>query len=252
MKPAAKAPGTRIGRSVMPTKREIICPECGFRTEIAGKLSLVVCQQCRHRVKVEDKTVKGAFSDEIETGGIITIEEDAVLEPGAKLTGNDVMLRGKMKGGEIRACRRLILSERAEPDWKKIRFLDLQVEAGVELASETPIEGRHVEVLGLVRGELKLEGTLTIRPGGDVHGSLRAAGLELDDGGGITAQVDVNPDYAPEPEPRKPQRKPAAKKAAAKKAPVKKTSTRSAPVKKAPAKKAGPKPSSDDRKKGES
>lgn len=214
----AKAPGTRIGRSVMPSKREIVCPECDFVSEVTGKLALFVCQQCRHRLKLDDKNISGECEEDVETGGNITVEVDAVLKKGVHVTGNDIVLKGKMKGGSVRACRRLVIEEGAEPDWNNIRFRDLHIQTGYELQSGKVVRGRHVEVHGTYIGTMELDGCCTIRAGGCVRGKLKAAGLAVDDGGGLIAQLDISPDYAPKPEPKKPP----VKKAAGKKAPVRK------------------------------
>lgn len=201
--------GTRIGRSVMPSKREIICPDCGYAIQITGKLQLVVCQKCRARLQVKDETLTGAkcgedgWSDEIETGGTVTITQDALLA-GGSITANDIVLKGPQGNAELRACRRLFLHPGAEVDWTKTRFLDLEILEGVEIEAADKVKGRHLELHGALTGEVELEGSLTIHPTADMQGAVKASGLVVKEGGGLRAALDVNPEYAPEPEDPRP------------------------------------------------
>jgi len=191
--------GTRIGRSVMPTKREVICPACGVSTSVTGKVDLWVCTHCRHRMKLEDLTIPaGNWNNEVEIGGTVTIEPGAVLNGGI-LTANDIVLNGKMNGVELRACRKLVLGAEATPDWVRLKALDVELGPGVDLIPGKPIAGRHLNLHGKFSGNAVLEGTLTVHADGDFSGQLRAAGLVVEEGGGLRAQLDVNPEYAPPP-----------------------------------------------------
>lgn len=199
--PTARA-GTRIGRSVMPSKREIICPQCGYVSEVTGKLQLFVCQGCRHRMKLDDVTLpEGEWSGEIETGGNVVIPAGSILK-GGKIVANDIDLHGKMQGVEIRACRRLRVSSEASVDWVRVVMRDLELGAGVKLTPGRPLEMRHLLLRGSFCGNLRLSGTLTIHAEGDFSGEVRAAGLHVEEGGGLRASLDINPEYAPKPEPK--------------------------------------------------
>jgi len=196
--PPSKA-GSRVGRTVMPTKREIICPECGLPTEITGKVQLFVCNHCRHRMKLQDVEMpEGDWKDDLEVGGTVIVPTNATLA-GGKITANDIVLQGKMNGGEVRACRRLTMGADAKPDWVRLKTLDLELGAGVNLTPGKPIEGRHLNLHGKFSGNAILTGTLTVHADGDFSGKLRAAGLQVEEGGGLRAQLDVKPEYAPPP-----------------------------------------------------
>lgn len=198
--------GTRIGRSVMPTKREIVCPACGALSEMTGKLQLFVCTACKHRMKLEDVTLpEGDWSGEIETGGNVVIPAETRVMSG-KIVANDVLLQGKMAGAEIRACRRLTVEGKGQVDWVRVQLRDLEVGAGVRCTPGKAMEARHLIVHGIFSGNIRLEGTLTVRACGDVSGQVRAAGLEVEEGGGLRASLDIRPENAPKPEPKTPPR----------------------------------------------
>lgn len=221
-KPAATSKaGSRIGRSVMPTKREIICPECGYVTEITGKLQLFVCQGCRHRMKLDDVTLPaGEWSGELETGGKVVVPPETRLT-GGKITANDIELNGKMEGVELRATRRVTVSREARVDWVRITLRDLELGQGVNLTPGKPLDARHLELHGAFCGNARLTGTLTVHPTGDFSGEVRAAGLRVREGGGLRAKLDVNPEHAPPPQPPRPTSPSRPKKPAAGAAPPK-------------------------------
>ena len=202
--PPGSQAGTRIGRSVMPSKREIICPECGYVSEVTGKLQLFVCQGCRHRMKLDDKVLpEGDWEGEIETGGKVTVPAGTVLK-GGRIVCNDLDLNGKMRGAEVRVCRKLTIASTSEMDWVRVQMKDFALGEGVKLTPGKPLDARHVELHGAFCGNLRLTGTLTIHPTGDFSGTLRSAGLRVLEGGGLRADLDVNPAHAPPPQPARP------------------------------------------------
>ncbi|MGA0369933.1 MAG: hypothetical protein ACO3N7_10850, partial [Kiritimatiellia bacterium] len=191
--------GSRIGRSVMPTKREIICPACGVPSLVVGKVDLWVCTQCRHRMKLQDVKIEpGEWKDELEVGGTVTVLPGAKLV-GGKITANDIVLQGEMQGVELRACHKLVIHKEAKPDWVRLKMMDLELGPGVNLTPGKPIEGRHLHLHGKFSGNAVLQGTLYIYADGDFSGQLRAAGLQVEEGGGFRAQLDVKPENAPPP-----------------------------------------------------
>ncbi len=204
---AAEKTGARIGRSVVPSKREVLCPQCGYVSEVTGRLQLFVCQGCRHRMKLDDITLpaEGEWSEELETGGSVTIPA-GLRCTGGKIVANDVILEGKMDGVEIRACRRLLLKEGGEVDWVRLECRDMEIAAGLQVTPGRPWEGRHLILEGKYSGRVDLKGSLQIRPGGEFSGEVKAAGLQVDEGGGLNASLDINPDYAPPPPERRPPR----------------------------------------------
>lgn len=196
--------GTRIGRSVMPSKREVICPECGIPSSVVGKVELWVCTHCRHRMKLQDLEIpEGDWEGDIEVGGTVIISSGARLK-GGKITANDIVLQGHMDGVELKASHKLTIGALAKPDWVRLKTLDMELGVGVNLTPGKPIEGRHMHLHGKFNGNAVLGGTLYIYPDGDFSGQLRAAGLHVEEGGGFRAQLDVKPENAPPPPKAKP------------------------------------------------
>lgn len=198
-KPVDPKAGTRIGRSVMPTKREVICPECGVSSSVTGKVDLWVCTHCRHRMKLQDLEIPAeAWEGDVEVGGTVIIPKGAVLK-GGTVTANDIVLQGEMAGVELKACRQLTIGADAKPDWVRMKHLDLELGVGVDLTPGKPVTCRNLLLHGKFSGTAVLDGTLTVYADGDFSGKLKAAGLAVEEGGGLRADLDVNPDYAPPP-----------------------------------------------------
>jgi len=201
--------GTRIGKSVMPTAREVICPECGASTSVKGKVELWICSKCRHRMKLQDLALPAEeWEGEIEVGGTVIIPAGAICKSG-KITANDIVLQGEMAGVELHACRKLTIGPKAKPDWVRLKNLDLELGVGVDLTPGKPVLGRNLSLHGKFAGTAILDGTLTVHADGDFSGELRSAGLKVEEGGGLRAKLDVKPENAPPPP--KPKKKPPAK-----------------------------------------
>ena len=194
--------GVRIGKSVMPTKREVICPECGTPSHITGKVDLWVCNSCRHRMKLQDIEIPAEeWEGDVEVGGTVIIPKGAVLK-GGTITANDIVLQGEMAGVELKACRRLTIGPTAKPDWVRMTNLDLEIGVDVDLTPGKPVMARHLVLHGKFTGSAILDGTLFVHADGDYSGHLKAAGLSVEEGGGLRATLDVNPEYAPKPKPK--------------------------------------------------
>jgi cytoskeletal protein CcmA (bactofilin family) len=173
---------------------------------VAGKVDLFVCSICRHRMKLEDVELpEGEWSGEVEVGGTVIVPRETVLK-GGKVIANDIILQGRMDGGHLKACRLITIGSDAKPDWVRLQTLDLELGKGVNLTPGKPIEGRHLLLHGKFSGNAILTGTLTVHADGDFSGQVRAAGLQVEEGGGLRAQLDIKPEY--KPEPAKPRRAP--------------------------------------------
>ena len=166
---------------------------------MTGKVDLWVCTSCRHRMKLQDLEIPPEeWEGEIEVGGTVIVPAGAKLK-GGTITANDIVLQGEMQGVELKACRRLTIGAQAKPDWVRLKNLDLELGVGVDLTPGKPVSGRHLVLHGKFAGTAILDGTLFVHADGDFSGQLKAAGLSVEEGGGLRANLDVNPDYAPPP-----------------------------------------------------
>lgn len=188
---------SRIGRTVMPSRHEIVCHGCGHTFEITGKSSQTVCPKCRVRLKLEDVSVEGPFDLSVENAGTMTVKPEGVIEAGT-IVVNNLVVQGAIRGGRIRVTRELRIEAGAEVDWDRVTWRDLAIGPGVHLElSGERARMHHVNLAGDMTAHLDLTGSLRIAATGCLRGSVTAAGLRVEDGGGLLAAVSVG---RPEPD----------------------------------------------------
>lgn len=198
-KPGAGAPFSRIGRTTLPSRSEIICLQCGAGQEIVGRNTQAICPKCRARLTLTDHKIEGEWTGEITTSGNVVVTATGTVKSGT-ITANNVTVEGRIEGGQVRATRLLRLSPGCSINEAHFRALDLQVDEGVEyeFASED-CEFRNVEVFGILDARLTLTGRLRIHPGALFSGAVRGPRLEVLEGGGLFADLHIEP-----PPPRPP------------------------------------------------
>ena len=187
-----RKPGTHIGRTVMPTKYEIVCYSCDFMFKITGKAKNTYCPKCRTMLDLADHTITGVCTDELVTAGRVTLSSSAVLD-GGRITANDVKLEGTVKSGHLQVHHTLELTEGAVIPEEMIHTRNLKIAAGASISFKRKAVFRDVDVFGEFRANLWAEGLVTVHPGGHLKGKLHASHFTVLEGGGLTADVIVEP-----------------------------------------------------------
>lgn len=189
----------RISRTVLPSKIEITCYECGFEFNLTGRSSNTYCPKCRVMIDLVEHTIDGPWTGSLKTAGTIVINETGVLEFG-KLIGGDIILKGAIKSGAIKATRTLEIGSEADFKEDQIEGRDLRVSAGSKVWLKRKVHFRNVDIHGELRARIESSGTVTIHPGALLKGDLRGQGLVVDEGGGLQAKLKIEPVDEPEEE----------------------------------------------------
>jgi cytoskeletal protein CcmA (bactofilin family) len=198
-KPSSQAPveaktsspsAARIGRTVMPTRHEIVCYECDYQFKLAGKAKESVCPKCRTLLVLTDHEIEGEWRTSVKTGGTIRLAPGAVLKTG-ELIGTDVVIEGRIEGGLVRAFRWLEFGKGASFREESVSGPDLRVAAGGKIALKGQARYRNVEVAGELKAALHASGLITVLPGGLLRGEVHAAHLAVRDGGGLKASLRI-------------------------------------------------------------
>lgn len=177
-----------IGRTVMPTKHEIVCYECGFVFHQAGRIQAAVCSKCHAKLSFLDLTIKTEWEDTIRTAGTVTIAPEGTIIGGEIIAGK-VLLQGQVKGGVVKAMKSLTLSPGVTYSEEHTQTRDLILQEGAELKLSQPAKLRNADVFGRLEGRLIFEGQLFIRSGGSVYGEIQVQHLVVEEGGGLCAEV---------------------------------------------------------------
>ncbi len=194
--PQGRKQGMQIGRTVMPTKYEIVCYSCGFAFVMRGRAKITQCPKCGTRLGLTDETITGAFSEELITAGKVHLTDTAILD-GGHITANDVLLDGSVKSGFIHAYKTLEISSSATLPEDLFTARSLRVGIGTKLNLSRTMEVNNVDVLGELQADLNVEGKITIYTGGHFKGKLKAGSLVVEEGGGLSADTIASSDDQP-------------------------------------------------------
>lgn len=186
----SKKPGTHIGRTVMPTRYEIVCYSCEYVFKITGKATRTHCPKCREMLDLTDHTIRGNYSESLVTAGRVTLTRDAVLD-GGKIAANDVRLEGTVKSGQLHVRHTLELAPHAVIPEELIHTRNLRIAKGAQIKFGNKASFMDVEVHGDLYADLWADGLVTVHPGGHLRGKLHAAHFAVLEGGGLTADVRV-------------------------------------------------------------
>jgi cytoskeletal protein CcmA (bactofilin family) len=182
----------RIGRTAMPTRNEIHCYECGYAFQSTGRMQSLLCPKCRRALDQADYTIEGESATSVRTTGNIRLAAGGVLKSGT-LVARDISLAGAVEGGSVKAHRRLTIEPGATFDPDVLSCRDLTVLSGARMKFAGKRNFRSVEVSGELEGHLAVDGPIYVRAGGHLKGRLEGAHLIVEDGGGLTADVEIMP-----------------------------------------------------------
>lgn len=184
------APSVRIGKTAVPTKHEYVCYECGYRFTIAGNVRTLYCAKCRTILNQTNYSIDKPHDVSIVTAGVVTITPEGTWT-GGSLSARDVILQGRHEGGTIKASRRLEIHPGAVFKLENVEAESLVIKPEAIVKAELPMKFRDVEILGELEGELEAEGLVSILPGGHFKGRLKTKHIRIEDGGGLTADVEL-------------------------------------------------------------
>lgn len=186
------SPAVKIGKTAIPTKHEYVCYECGYRFTVAGKVRTLYCAKCRTILNQADYTIDKPHDVSIVTAGTVTITPEGSWT-GGSLSARDVILQGRHEGGAIKASRRMEIHPGATFKLENMETESLVIKGGAHVKAESPMKFRDVDIHGLLEGELAADGLVTIFSGGHFRGSLKTGHIRIDEGGGLTADVEITP-----------------------------------------------------------
>lgn len=181
----------RIGHTALPTKNEIHCYECGYSFQSTGRVHSLLCPKCRRTLDQADYTIDAEHDSSLRTTGNIQLAAAGVLKAGT-LIARDITVAGRIEGGSVKAHRRVILEAGASFDPDLIAAQDLTVAAGASCRFPGKRVFRSLEVAGELDGHFAVSGLITIRAGGHLKGRIAGPHLAVEDGGGLTAEVEIS------------------------------------------------------------
>jgi len=186
-----EAPGSRIGRTALPTQKELVCFHCEAEFPVVGAQSNVMCPECREWLHVKEISVKSkGWAAEMNTAGSLIIQADGVVT-GGQVVANNIVIRGKLEGGKHRATHQLEIHKGALFDLDCIEARDLVIHRGAEFAIEDgQLDGfRDIDVYGALSGNVQISGRFVVHGEGLFRGALTAKALDVAEGGFLEAET---------------------------------------------------------------
>lgn len=192
--PDSDAPNrpSRIGHTAMPTKNEIHCYECGYIFQSAGKPQTLRCHKCKNVLDQADYTIDAECTDSLRTTGNIKLAAGAVLKAGS-LVGRDIVIAGRVEGGTVKAQRRIEIQASAVFDQDLLSGQDLTIGPGAVCRFRGKRLFRSVEIAGELDAHLAVSGSIAVKAGGHLKGRIEGAHLTVEEGGGLTAELEISP-----------------------------------------------------------
>ena len=187
---------SHIAHTAMPTKLDLVCYQCGYQFKMTGRAKHTLCPKCKKQLDLSDHVLTGPFSDVLVTAGTVRLEAGAVLD-GGQISATDIVLQGTVISGRLHAHKTLELAPGASFPPASIEARHLRVATGMSILFKGAIEFENVDILGTLDATLTAHGLVTIRSGGHFHGTLRTGHLSVEEGGGLTATVDIGPTRVP-------------------------------------------------------
>ena len=176
----------------MPSRRTIICYECGYEHTVTGALHNSFCPKCRKKLETGDKQIQGPTAEAVRTIGSIEILPDALLEA-VDIVGDRIRIAGDVRQATLRATTLIEILEGAKLDVGRLETDKLSVPAQNRVELTQPIQCQNLEISGTLLAQVTATGSVCIRPGGVLDGTLTCSSLVVEDGGGLRADVKLRP-----------------------------------------------------------
>lgn len=196
-------PGGRVAKvrqTAIPTKTEIVCYECGYTFPIAGKVQTLYCPKCRTILEKGDVSITGDHSEPVKTTGRVVVEPEGRVRD-TEIIAREIVVRGGVERAMLRGYQKVILDAGAKVPWGCLQTPLLVVAAGADHTYAEPVEAERVEIAGTFTATLRAS-RVAVKAGGHLRGRVVTPHLSVEDGGGLTASLEVVPEAEPEPPPK--------------------------------------------------
>ena len=189
-----QAPARNIGKTALPSAHVIVCFECQHPFEVIGRTDSTICPGCRTRLAIKDVMVNGHWKDKAKTAGAFVVNARGVVE-GGEVLANNIVVKGTIQGGNLRATHRIELHPGGQVDLKQVEAPDLCIAMKNSLRFQPGEldQYRRIEVQGELEAEIEPTYSLKIGRRGQFRGKVKAHRLEMEDGASLDAFVELTP-----------------------------------------------------------
>lgn len=191
-------PGGRYRQTALPTKTTVLCYECGYKFQSAGKVQQLLCPKCRTELDHGDHAVEGRLAHGLKTVGTVTLLPGSVTHR-ARITARILRVEGTVEGdARLNGYERLELGPGAEVSPDSLDSPHLVIAEGADLVFEASLDLGELTVQGTLSATVRAD-SIRVVPGGHLCGAVSTPHLVVEEGGGLTADCRIDPGPA-EPE----------------------------------------------------
>ena len=188
--PPARKAAVRIDHTTRPSKHDIVCYECGFTFSLTGSFEKTYCPKCRCILDAEKHTITREWAGIIRTVGTVVVEPSGCIN-GGKIYACNMILEGKIEGGEVNVSGRLEMRGKGSFDPAGVKVSDLIIADGAEVSFNRKVSFRNIEVSGRFKAKLTSTGMVRVKPGGYLLGEVKGHHLAVEEGGGLKARLAI-------------------------------------------------------------
>ncbi len=186
---------SRVSHTAMPSRRAIICYECGYSHTVTGRLHNPFCPKCRKKLETDDRIIEGKWDSDVKTVGNVDIRSGSILE-GVTVYGDRIVIAGDVRKAEIKATSQIDLLSGAMLDVTRLKTVTLRIPGKNRVTLAHPLHCKDLEIEGSLKAQVISGGTVRITAGGSLKGGLSCGLLIVEDGGGLIADVELRPNQA--------------------------------------------------------
>jgi cytoskeletal protein CcmA (bactofilin family) len=171
-------------------QRRIACFDCGAEWDVAVTAESTMCRRCGNYVDLKDYRITSTVSKNFKTKGTFILEAKAYALNTDSLVG-DAIIRGRLVG-RIVAERSLTLHSTAEikGTFKTARLI---IPEDNRFRWPEPIRVGGASIGGELSGDLHADGTVLLKAGARLFGSVTARNLVVEAGAVMVGQANVGP-----------------------------------------------------------
>ena len=161
-----------LSKRVSVPLREVVCYECGQRTQVPSAALSAICSHCRSHLKMTDVEIKsGSQRLTVRTLGDVTVHADAVLSQ-LSVTCRNCYLNGR--GSGVYRCSGLLKVSCNNRIEGSVQAARMEVDRGVELVITQGIMADELIVSGRVSSRVVSRKSVVLRRGAELIGACFA------------------------------------------------------------------------------
>lgn len=174
-------------REEAPSGFPVRCFRCHHIQQVSRFAKSTQCERCSAYIGFADYEIKSPRSATLRTRGDVVVKRRGALLPSSEIACHHFTANGPVDASLD--CTGTVLFRRSGTARGRLRCERLVVEKGCEVAFPDGAACRDAEISGRLLGDLECTGKARIGRSGVVEGKLRAAVVDLREGGQVSGEI---------------------------------------------------------------